>query len=441
MRLPTVVFISLAVLGLCGPAFGRTWYIKADGTGDAPTIQAGVDAASAGDIVLVASGTYTASTMVIVAGTPAAVCVAIDKEITLISESGPAVTTIGDASKNIGIYVHSVGGSAKVSGLRVTTSFGGFSCVGPALTKGIHEAPPANATRGIRCENASPTIEANILDGNTVGIELIGSSAHVTNNTVNSSGIGIGAYNSDAEIAGNVIHASGVMIECEGGSPNIHDNEIYDGCTGIGSGPGTSPIVSTNFIHDLQVYGIDCVGSSISIEGNRIQHTYGAIRMGSAAGTFVHGNILTANAVGIDVSEGSSGTIESNTIDGAIHGIVCEILSTPTIRRSIIVGSDVGIQCVNPSSPVLECNDVFTSVRYAGACGDQTGINGNISADPQFCGPPGSGNYAIQSDSPCAPDHHPNGADCGTIGALGVGCGGPLKTEAKSWGAIKALYR
>ena len=40
------------------PSLARTWYITPDGTGDAPTIQAGVDSSAAGDTVEVACGTY-----------------------------------------------------------------------------------------------------------------------------------------------------------------------------------------------------------------------------------------------------------------------------------------------------------------------------------------------------------------------------------------------
>ena len=51
-KLPASVLI-LSVL-LSSPLFANTWHVPVD----APTIQAGVDAASAGDTVLVACGTY-----------------------------------------------------------------------------------------------------------------------------------------------------------------------------------------------------------------------------------------------------------------------------------------------------------------------------------------------------------------------------------------------
>jgi len=37
-------------------AVSRTWYVRNDGTGDAPTIQAAVDSAAAGDTVLIGLG-------------------------------------------------------------------------------------------------------------------------------------------------------------------------------------------------------------------------------------------------------------------------------------------------------------------------------------------------------------------------------------------------
>jgi hypothetical protein len=43
--------------------------------------------------------------------------------------------------------------------------------------------------------------------------------------------------------------------------------------------------------------------------------------------------------------------------------------------------------------------------------------------DPKFCGGIGSFDYRLQNDSPCAPGQHPQGIDCGLIGALPAGCG------------------
>jgi len=52
-----VFLLFCLTLLVTGSAFGRTWYVKSDGIGDAPTIQAGIDSAAAGDTVLVAAGT------------------------------------------------------------------------------------------------------------------------------------------------------------------------------------------------------------------------------------------------------------------------------------------------------------------------------------------------------------------------------------------------
>jgi hypothetical protein len=63
-----------------------------------------------------------------------------------------------------------------------------------------------------------------------------------------------------------------------------------------------------------------------------------------------------------------------------------------------------------------------------------------FSEDPQFCGE-AVDNYFLQSDSPCAPGNHPwDPSDMRLMGALPVGCG-EVKTEARSWGEVKALYR
>ena len=60
MRFWLILLVSLVVL-MSSSASGRTWYIKADGTGDVPTIQAAVDSALAGDEIVLESGTFRGS--------------------------------------------------------------------------------------------------------------------------------------------------------------------------------------------------------------------------------------------------------------------------------------------------------------------------------------------------------------------------------------------
>ena len=50
----TVPLILTMLTFLTATASATTWYVKPDGTGDAPTIQAAIDSAGAWDIVMVA---------------------------------------------------------------------------------------------------------------------------------------------------------------------------------------------------------------------------------------------------------------------------------------------------------------------------------------------------------------------------------------------------
>ena len=68
-------------------AFSRTWYVRNDGTGDTPTIQAAVNSASSGDTVLVGPGTYSSAN-------EWPVIIENKNGLTVVSESGPGATQL-----------------------------------------------------------------------------------------------------------------------------------------------------------------------------------------------------------------------------------------------------------------------------------------------------------------------------------------------------------
>ena len=111
------------------------------------------------------------------------------------------------------------------------------------------------------------------------------------------------------------------------------------------------------------------------------------------------------------------------------------------LQNNIIYDNYYGVVSLS-SQIVYMCNDSYNiNLNYnTPYLPDPTGANGNISEDPQFCAesPQESGNFLLQSDSPCAPGNHPTGYDCGLIGQTGVGCS-EVGSEQKSWGSIKRM--
>ena len=161
-------------------------------------------------------------------------------------------------------------------------------------------------------------------------------------------------------------------------------------------------------------------------------------------GMTISGNCIYSYGSGIALSESSGFIFDHNTITACGTGLVLDG-SYPwnTVRNNLIVGNDYGINLGGPVVGEISCNNVFgNSIANYLYGTDPTGTNGNISVDPQFCAvdPPASGNFLLQSDSPCAPGNHPDGAPCGLIGAYPVGCE-EISVERASWGAIKSIFR
>ncbi len=210
----------------------------------------------------------------------------------------------------------------------------------------------------------------------------------------------------------------------------------------------------------MEIYGeySPATLTDVRFSGNHADNSGGAIHMSHC----------------YDLTIDSCLILDNSCATGGSAGISCGYFSTPVLRNLVFIGnysgynkaavsswyySSVtlensiiafneggGIWTQLPATMDVICCDVFGNEGgdYLGDIGDQTGINGNISTDPLFCGdlyPPEP--YSLRQDSPCQPENN----DCGVLmGMFGVGCdptGIPEGTviEESSWGALKRLYQ
>jgi len=239
----------------------------------------------------------------------------------------------------------------------------------------------------------------------------------------------------------------GGAFVCEASAPTIADNEIggFGGqmCVGVSCHQDGDAYIARNTFRDIEYQTIIVGPAAPIIEENLFINGSTAVYISSGAHIpIVRENVMYDHGGWVLQIYSSSPIIEHNTIDDVSGiGIVLGLAATPVVRGNIVARADAGVLCVQGSVPTLECNDFYAvTVPYAEECPDQTGINGNISVDPEFCGNWDTVDYRLQSDSPCAPGNHPDGYDCGQIGAKGVGCS-TTPTKKSSWGAVKALYR
>ncbi len=186
---------------------------------DYPTIQAAIDAASAGDTVLVAPGTYYESIQM--------------KSGVTIKGSGADVTII-----------HGDGSWFKYPDWAYTVLGANDSTItGFTITGSIY---------GIICYNSSPTITNNVITCNRWhGIFNAQSSPTITNNVITGNGSrGIWSRNSSPTITNNIITGNVYSIFNYNSSPTITYNDIWGNGFNSISNYRTSPIIANNISAD-----------------------------------------------------------------------------------------------------------------------------------------------------------------------------------------------
>ncbi|MGB9148384.1 MAG: DUF1565 domain-containing protein, partial [Acidobacteriaceae bacterium] len=184
---------------------------------DAPTIQQAIDQASAGDTVLIASGTYHENIDF------------LGKAITVEGSGKPSATILDGGGDTVVAIHHGEGRSSILENLTVQNG-----------------APITWQGGGIYISGASPTIQDDIIQNNI--------------------GCGIGAYNSAPLISGNVVSGT--------------TEPLTEGIYPIGKFPCTDPSgeadINTAEGTGIFVYGISTEGLVTEILGNTVTGNIGS---------------------------------------------------------------------------------------------------------------------------------------------------------------------
>lgn len=401
MRLILVFHCAVVALLVAIPTAATTWHVPAD----APTIQAGIDSASTGDDVLVAPGIYFEHDIVMKPGT------------TVHSEQGPDVTTLDAGAAGVGFICTNLEERATIEGFTVlnglaegidqnSLSGGGVKCVGSSLLIRdctITECVASDRGGGIYALDSELEIDA---------CRVVGCSAH--------QGGGIVVFNFDmstARIANCEILDNRTVLTC-GGVAALAQELTIVGC-----------VVSGNGATWGGVGGIGCRSPMFTIRDCIVVDNW----VGATAG----------GTSGIYVDEESTGIISGSTVarnegPGSSGAICAAYFAELQVDRSIMAFNYCGaLSCRYGAQVAVTCCDTFGNSHGNDLCGDDLG--GNFSADPLFCDPE-NGDFTLDCDSPCLPGNHPDGADCGLIGALDMGCGATPILES-TWGRIKSSFQ
>ncbi len=382
-RLAVCLGLACAIIG--SRAHATTHILKPDGTGDFPTIQAAIVAASDGDTILLEDGIYSGDGNRDVTFDGKAITL---QSMSLVPEEC-IVHCSGSLSEPYRGFIFSQGETSD-------TVLRGISVCYAVHSQG------AAAYCG---EGATPTFEKCVFRDN------------------------LSTHSSDG---GGAIYCGGstTISECV-----FKDNAATRGGAVLCRNPNTVTISNCLFrdnyasVHGGAVY---CHGVPVLSYCQFINNEAGGQGGAVFGGPFYldrctfSGNI--AADVGAAVSTAGS-TIESCTFcgDNALQGGVISVGQggDVTLSNSIIAHSVVSpaLTCEGNCEAVLDCCDIYGNAGgdWVGCIADQAGLNGNISLDPLICGATYE-DYFLEEGSPCAPFSDPN-PECDLIGAWPVGCG------------------
>ena len=399
--------MCLGILLAAGFAQSRTIFVDddnttgpRDGLEEHPyqRIWNGIDAASNGDTVLVADGTYNEWNLGFEG-----------KAITLRSENGPENCIIDEGFDTHVFYFHS--GETPASVVDGFTIMGGWAVYGYTEDRG----------GGIFCSSSSPTIKNNIIRSNEAmdcggGIYCYNSSPIIANNVIESNlartGAGICCYDSSPTITGNIIRSNQAMdcgggIYCYNSSPIIANNIIASNSARTGAGIccyDSSPTITGNIIKQNSLIrglrgggGIACFGGSAMISNNLIMENSAGMGLNPGGGGGIYCEVCSMDIINNTIV-GNSGSSMTEGGGGGIYFSGSSLTITNTILWSNTwlnyVSGEVPSQIHAFGQFDISHSDVQGGIDSAGQG------EGNISADPLFVDAD-NGDYHLSNISPC----------------------------------------
>ena len=408
-----VLLILFALLA--SQAQARTWNIKVDGSGDAHTIQAGIDSSSTGDTVLVSSGTYLEN-------------LRFDRDVVLLGEQGSELAIIdgSGAGETVVFFGPSTTRKSILDGFRITGGAGSSR----------HFARPRGG--GIYIWGGSPTIRNNLIIGNRAERSLgggifVGSldfSQHpeplIENNVVAENlallGGGLSLNRGSPILRGNIIRnnlsitdGGGIFVWLNLDHVRIENNQFWDNEAGdhggaIASwnaqtlgGEGRVDITFNLFVRNVA-----------RAEEPLITGAGGALHIWGLKGSIINNTIVYNRSS----MECEGGGIAMNDLTGWI------------IQKNVIaLNSPDGLSCRESDMSSFSDNLLFGNGLDLGCADAVCAVDGsNLLVDPWFCDPE-SDDFSLAENSPAL----------GMGASPNPGCG-PVDRKPTTWGQIKARY-
>lgn len=353
----------------CPAPSGRTITVATTG-GDVRKVQAGLDAARAGDVVLVKAGTYHESVSFPRSGTPAG-C------ITLKGESGAVLDGAG-AGGNVGIRIENRSWVAVV-GMTVQGYRGGDTPTGIKVAGGqeVVELRQNKVTRiessqdahGISFHGTASTPMRDVLvDGNEVSSCKLGSSESLVLNG-NISGF---------VVSHNTVHDNdniGIdFIGFEGTGPSGQD-QVRDGSCVDNVVYGISSKNNPAYDGELAADGIYVDGGkNITIERNRVSRSDIGIEIASEHGGRTTSDITVRNNF-------VSGSVQGNIMVGGYDANRGSAKNIAILHNTLFQGKGGEVVVQHNTSALTVMNNVFVARAGAAYVSATGGNNSNVKVD------------------------------------------------------------